>query len=217
MSLVVFAFLKCPLIGCTVTVSCFNCPLWYLNVAYLTLGWKPHIWQPKPMTVNQGFFFCFFFLCFHLFFSLSASVSVFNMSFEGDIFFTGGQALGLWKVKSARFQHLFIILTSSVFVSASLSRPLLSTWWHARPRGEASDLGSRGPSDRSGQHTSRFQLGCISTTERPERTVIPPWGVWLWLRLHYTLIPFPFNHNGKHVLTLCRVQAHHGRGCLPSL
>ncbi len=36
MSLVVVAFLKCPLIGCTVTVSCFNRPLRYLNVAYLT-------------------------------------------------------------------------------------------------------------------------------------------------------------------------------------
>lgn len=29
-------FLKCPLIGCTVTVSCFNSPLWNLNVACLT-------------------------------------------------------------------------------------------------------------------------------------------------------------------------------------
>lgn len=37
MSLALFAFLKCPLIGSTVTVSCFNHPLWYLNVTFLTL------------------------------------------------------------------------------------------------------------------------------------------------------------------------------------
>lgn len=29
-------FSKCPLIGCTVTVSCFKRPMWHLKVAYLT-------------------------------------------------------------------------------------------------------------------------------------------------------------------------------------
>lgn len=80
MSLALFASLKCPLIGCTVTVSWLNCPLWYLNVAYLTppaLGVK----------IRADLFVVFFF--FNIIYFFSTSGSDFYMSFEGDLFFIG--------------------------------------------------------------------------------------------------------------------------------
>ena len=60
-SLAWFASFKCPLIGCTVTVSCFNCPPWYLIVAYLT----PQPWGENLLSGSQNqspvtsFFACF--------------------------------------------------------------------------------------------------------------------------------------------------------------
>lgn len=84
MRLVVFGFLKCPLIGCTVTVSCFICPLWHLNVAYLTSKLWGETSYLAARTVNlsvqsNSTFTSFFF----------ASVSAFNVSFQGVLFFTG--------------------------------------------------------------------------------------------------------------------------------
>lgn len=152
MSLVVFAFLKCPLIGCTVTVSCFNCPLWYLNVAYMTL--RP--WGENLIfgTQKQWPLTTFSYFCFESNSAFSSfcwtSVYVFNVSFEGDLFFSYKDSFGPVKSKirlvSTPFHNPYLAC-----VCASVCQPLsdssvnIVTCLPSQPQRKASYLGSRGP------------------------------------------------------------------------
>lgn len=143
MSLVVFAFLKCPLIGCTVTVSCFNCPLWYLNVAYLTLGpWGENLMFGSP---NQGCYFLVSSLTAPspLFF-LSSSVSGFNMRFEGDHFFTGAPKSKIRSVSTPFHNPCLARVCASACQPQSGRSVNMVTCLPPRPQRKASNLGSRG-------------------------------------------------------------------------
>lgn len=99
------------------------------------------------------------------------------------------KAFACWapsEAKSAWFQHLLIILTYGQCLHECLPASVSHFCQHANipsssgQGGMDSDMCSMGPwaspSDRSSHGSPYFQLGCISTSERPERTVIPPWG-----------------------------------------
>lgn len=180
-------FLKCLLIGCAVTVACFKHPMWHLKMAYLTpapAGRKPHIRLPKPM--NRVTLWhpphLFFLQSFPTFTSFSPP-SIFT--YKNDI----QKAFACWapsEAKSAWFQHLLIILTYGQCLHECLPASVSHFCQYANipsSSGQGEWTQTCAPWDPGPVRlidlvaaSPYFQLGCISTSERPERTVIPPWG-----------------------------------------
>lgn len=189
-----FAFFqRVLLIGCAATVCCFKYPTWHLKLAYLTLtpaGRKKLIFGCQT---NERGLYLFIFL------KLSWPSLLFypSSTYKNDIW----RLFASWapsEAKSAWFQHLLIILTYGQCLHECLPASVSHFCQHANipsSSGQREWTQTCAPRDLGPVRlidlvtaSPHFQLGCISTCERPERTVIPPWGHMA--APHFNPLPF---------------------------
>lgn len=203
---------KCPLIGCTVTVLCFQRPLWQLKVAYLTPA--PRSETPSSGGQSQP--------------AVSFSYGTFSTLAQGPCaklrFQKALASRAPSEAKSAWFQHLLIIRTYGPCLHERLPASVSHLCQHADippPSGRGERPGAGAPGDPGPFHRTdpvgaspRSRLGCISASEGPGRTVIPTWG--RTASPHFNPLPFQPQWETCAGPADAGHRAHRGRGCLPS-